>query len=100
MATLFSSLFIHTTQHEKQCMDRHGNHSLNCMVVCGSHQKCSYASAKWQDSVRDSGNIRVIQPEFTGNIFEFYITLHNLALTEEETPNLESKKLKWRQQFG
>ena len=41
------------TQNELNYVDRHGNHSLNCMVVCGPDLSFYYVSARWPGSVND-----------------------------------------------
>ncbi len=41
-------------EHENQFVNRHGNHSLNVMVVCGPNLKFYYQSARWPGSVNDS----------------------------------------------
>lgn len=45
-------------QNEAQFVDRHGNHSLNCMVVCGPNCSFYYVSARWPGSVHDSRVLR------------------------------------------
>lgn len=37
--------------HENNFVDRHGNHSINCMVVCGPDMKFYYASANWPRNI-------------------------------------------------
>jgi hypothetical protein len=44
--------------HEKWFVDRHGDHSINCMVVCGPDLKFCYASANWPGSVHDARVLR------------------------------------------
>jgi hypothetical protein len=44
--------------HEEQFVDRHGDHSINCMVVCGAGLKFYYASANWSGSVHDARVLR------------------------------------------
>lgn len=39
-------------------VDRHGNHSINVMVVCGSNYEFLYASARWPGSVHDNRVLR------------------------------------------
>lgn len=40
--------------NESDYVDRHGNHSLNAMVVCGPNYEFFYASARWPGSVHDN----------------------------------------------
>ena len=46
------------TQNEPNYVDRHGNHSLNCMVVCGPDLSFYYVSARWPGSVNDARVLR------------------------------------------
>ncbi len=39
--------------NEPQFVDRHGNHSINCMMVSGPDYRFYYCSANWPDSVND-----------------------------------------------
>ena len=41
------------TENEPQFVDRHGDHSINCMVVAGPDYRFYYCSAKWPGSVND-----------------------------------------------
>lgn len=43
---------------EKSFVDRHGQHSINAMVVCGPNNEFYYASARWPGSVHDSRVLR------------------------------------------
>lgn len=43
---------------ESAYVDRHGNHSLNAMVVSGPNEQFYYASAKWPGSVHDNRVMR------------------------------------------
>lgn len=45
-------------EHEEQFINRHGNHSLNCMVVSGPDHSFYYVSARWPGSVHDSRVLR------------------------------------------
>lgn len=40
--------------NESDYVDRHGDHSLNAMVVCGCNFEFFYASARWPGSVHDN----------------------------------------------
>lgn len=44
--------------NEAQFVDRHGNHSINCMVVCGPDYSFYYVSARWPGSVHDARVLR------------------------------------------
>lgn len=44
--------------HENDFVDRNGNHSINCMLVCGPDLKFYYASANWPGSVHDARVLR------------------------------------------
>lgn len=44
--------------NESDFVDRHGNHSLNVMVVCGPSYEFFYASARWPGSVHDNRVLR------------------------------------------
>lgn len=44
--------------NENDYVDRHGQHSINAMVVCGANYEFFYASARWPGSVHDN---RVLQ---------------------------------------
>lgn len=46
------------TEHEEAFIDRHGNHSLNCMVVCGPNMMFYYVKSEWPGSVHDSRVLR------------------------------------------
>lgn len=43
---------------ENDYVDRHGDHSINAMVVCGPYNEFFYASARWPGSVHDSRVLR------------------------------------------
>ncbi|KAI5639211.1 DDE superfamily endonuclease domain-containing protein [Phthorimaea operculella] len=45
-------------QNEDQFVDRHQNHSINCMAVCGPRGEFYYVSARWPGSVHDSRVLR------------------------------------------
>ncbi|XP_055842498.1 putative nuclease HARBI1 [Episyrphus balteatus] len=44
--------------HEDRFIDRHGNHSINCMLVCGPDLRFYYCSAKWPGKVHDARVLR------------------------------------------
>lgn len=44
--------------HEATFVDRHGNHSVNCMVVCGPDLAFYYSYANWPGSTHDSRVLR------------------------------------------
>ncbi|KAJ8894227.1 hypothetical protein PR048_006839 [Dryococelus australis] len=44
--------------NEGQHVDRHGNHSLNCIAVCGPDCTFYYVSARWPGSVHDARVLR------------------------------------------
>lgn len=44
--------------NESDFVDRHGNHSINTMVVCGPNNEFFYASARWPGSVHDNRVLR------------------------------------------
>ncbi|KAI5740980.1 hypothetical protein M8J76_009211 [Diaphorina citri] len=46
------------TENEGQFVDRHGKHSLNCMVVCGPQREFFYVSARWPGSLHDARVLR------------------------------------------
>lgn len=41
-------------ENEQQYVDRHGDHSINVMAVCGPDFKFYYVSARWPGSVHDA----------------------------------------------
>ncbi len=41
------------SQNEPQFVDRHGQHSINCMMVAGPEYRFYYCSANWPGSVND-----------------------------------------------
>ena len=43
---------------EPAYVDRHGNHSINCMVVCGPDLSFYYSYANWPGSVHDARVLR------------------------------------------
>ncbi len=43
---------------EPQFVDRHGNHSINCMAVCGPELQFYFASANWPGSANDARVLR------------------------------------------
>lgn len=42
------------TENEEQFVNRHGDHSINCLVVCGPDLQFYYAYANWPGAVHDS----------------------------------------------
>ncbi|KAJ8894152.1 hypothetical protein PR048_006762 [Dryococelus australis] len=42
----------------RQFVDRHGDHSLNCLAFCGPDMQFYYVDANWPDSVRDARVLR------------------------------------------
>lgn len=44
--------------NENDYVDRHGQHSINAMVVCGPNYEFYYASARWPGSVHDNRVLR------------------------------------------
>lgn len=46
------------TINEQQFVDRHGNHSLNAMMVCGPDYSFYYVNSRWPGSVHDSRVLR------------------------------------------
>lgn len=44
--------------NEEQYIDRHGQHSINCMAVCGPDCQFYYVSARWPGSVHDTRVLR------------------------------------------
>jgi hypothetical protein len=46
------------TDGEEHFVDRHGNHSLNCMVVAGPKLKAYYVSARWPGKLNDKRVLR------------------------------------------
>ena len=55
------------TVNEDQFVDRHGQHSLNCMVVCGPNLEAYYVSARWPGRLNDR---RVIKNSVLFDAFE------------------------------
>ncbi|XP_055838400.1 putative nuclease HARBI1 [Episyrphus balteatus] len=45
-------------EHEDRFVDRHGNHSINCMLVCGPDLNFYYVSARWPGKVHDARVLR------------------------------------------
>jgi nuclease HARBI1 len=45
-------------ENEASFVDRHGNHSLNCMMVCGPDYAFYFVSARWPGSVHDARVLR------------------------------------------
>jgi hypothetical protein len=43
---------------EAQYVDRHGNHSINGVFVCGPRMELYYVSARWPGSIHDSRVLR------------------------------------------
>lgn len=46
------------SENESAYVDRKGNHSINCMVVCGPNLEFYYVSANWPGSVHDARVLR------------------------------------------
>jgi hypothetical protein len=46
------------TVNEEQFVDRHGNHSLNAMMVCGPDYSFYFVNSRWPGSVHDSRVLR------------------------------------------
>lgn len=71
--------------NESDYVDRHGQHSLNAMVVCGFNKEFFYASARWPGSVHDNRVLRnssLFQKwEIDGIIF-LIIKVYSLARDE------------------
>lgn len=44
--------------YENDYVDRHGNHSVNAMLVCGANNVFYYASVRWPGSVHDNRVLR------------------------------------------
>ncbi|XP_063223351.1 putative nuclease HARBI1 [Bacillus rossius redtenbacheri] len=44
--------------YESAFVDRNGNHSINCMIVCGPNMEIYFVSAKWPGSVHDARVLR------------------------------------------
>uniref|UniRef100_A0A8D8RHN4 Nuclease HARBI1 n=2 Tax=Cacopsylla melanoneura TaxID=428564 RepID=A0A8D8RHN4_9HEMI len=42
------------SQHEEQYVNRHGNHALNVMAICGPNLQIYAASSRWPGSLHDS----------------------------------------------
>lgn len=65
--------------NESDFVDRHGQHSLNAMVVCGPNHEFYYASARWPGSVHDHRILRnsslYLKWEIEGN----YEMSHNIS---------------------
>lgn len=55
---------IRPSVDEHQYVDRHQNHSINCMVVCGPNLEFFYVSTRWPGSVGD-GRVFRQSPLFT-----------------------------------
>ena len=45
-------------ENEPAYVDRNGNHSINCMIVCGPNLEIFYVSANWPGSVHDARVLR------------------------------------------
>lgn len=45
-------------ENEEQYINRHGDHSINAMCVCGPNRKFYYVSARWPGSVNDARVLR------------------------------------------
>jgi hypothetical protein len=54
-------------KNEKDFVDRHGNHSLNCLMACGPDHTFYYVSSRWPGSVHDS---RVLRASSLSDRFE------------------------------
>lgn len=46
------------TENEADFVDRHGNHSINCLFVCGPDYTFYYVCANWPGSVHDARVLR------------------------------------------
>ena len=46
------------SQYEEQYVDRHGNHSINVMLVCGPNHQFLYCNASWPGSLNDARVLR------------------------------------------
>jgi hypothetical protein len=46
------------SENEPQFINRHHNHSINVMIICGPTMKIFYISARWPGSVNDSRVLR------------------------------------------
>jgi hypothetical protein len=44
--------------YEEQFVDSHGDHSINCMAVCGPDIRFYYSTANWHGSVHDANVLR------------------------------------------
>jgi hypothetical protein len=49
---------IKPSHNEEQYLDRHGNHSINAMMVCDRYLKFTYVNARFPGSVHDSRVLR------------------------------------------
>ena len=45
-------------EHEEAFVDRHGNHSINVLAVCGPNQEFYFITARWPGSVHDARILR------------------------------------------
>jgi len=55
------------TQNEEHFVDRHGNHSLNVMMICGPNHHFYAVNAAWPGSVHDA---RVLRNSVVSRAFE------------------------------
>lgn len=69
------------TRHEAAFVDRHGNHSLNCMFVSGSRCQFLYVNPKWPGSVHDSRVLRNsrLYEQMEQGMFPNYVILGDSA---------------------
>jgi len=54
-------------KHEEQFVDPNGNHSINCMMICGPNMEIYYVNARWPGASHDS---RVLRNSHITNLFE------------------------------
>ncbi|XP_072159734.1 putative nuclease HARBI1 [Bemisia tabaci] len=62
------------TQDEHIFVDRKGNHSINCQIICDSHMRILDVVARWPGSVHDGGIFEVSQMKhrFDNHVFGDY----------------------------
>lgn len=53
--------------HEVDYVDRHGNHSINAMLLCGPDNVFYYACVRWPGSVHDN---RILKNSSLYRMFE------------------------------
>ena len=44
---------LRRSKYEEQFVNRHGTHSINCLMVCGPNLQFYFVSARWPGSVND-----------------------------------------------